>query len=68
MTDAMQITVSKEIAKRIEDNNSTHWLTARELERISIPWVETVMGTDQKKASSGCPNMALVGRRVQSFP
>jgi hypothetical protein len=38
------MTVNKAMAKRIDDNNSTHWLTARELERTSIPWVETVMG------------------------
>lgn len=37
MTDAMQMTVSKKMAKRIEDNNATQWPMARELERISKP-------------------------------
>jgi hypothetical protein len=43
MTDAMQITVSSEIANRMEDSNSTNALATREPMLTCMPWVETVM-------------------------
>ncbi|EWS65156.1 hypothetical protein Y695_01597 [Hydrogenophaga sp. T4] len=43
MTDAMQITVSSEIANRMDDNSSTSWLAKRDPVRICKPWVDTVI-------------------------
>jgi hypothetical protein len=45
----MQITVNSEIANRIEDSSSTSALSTREPMFSSRPWVETVMGTQQRK-------------------
>ena len=43
MTEAMQITVSSEMAKRIDDSNSTAARSALDDDLSSRPWVETVM-------------------------
>ena len=43
MTDAIQISVSKEIEKRMDDSNSTDALNVREPRLTVMPWVEPVM-------------------------
>jgi len=42
----MQMTVSSEIEKRIDDNSSTDARTVREPQLTFMPWVETVMRLD----------------------
>lgn len=44
MTEAIQITVSNEMANRIEDNNSTLACKVREPRLTFMPSVETVIG------------------------
>ena len=52
MTDAMQMSVSREIEKRMDDNSSTTLRQTRESESSSIPWVETVMSLKRVGANS----------------
>ena len=54
MMDAMQITVSSEIAKRMDDSNSTAERHAREPVCSTRPWVETVMrSSESSKKKAG---------------
>jgi hypothetical protein len=44
MTDAMQITVNREIENRMDESNSTAARMKRERVWSSMPWVERVVG------------------------
>ncbi|GAA6143344.1 hypothetical protein NBRC116584_31620 [Hydrogenophaga sp. 5NK40-0174] len=48
MTDAMQITVNKAMANRIEDSNSVRSFARPELFRTWMPWVEALIVKESK--------------------
>jgi hypothetical protein len=52
MTDAIQMSVSREIENRIDDNSSTTLRQTREPESSSMPCVETVMSLQRVGAIS----------------
>ena len=72
VTDAMQITVSSDIEKRIDDNSSTVARLNREPVVNSMPSVDTVMGDICRVEKKGRPSnddTALLGvKNLAWFP
>jgi hypothetical protein len=67
MIDAMQMTVSKEIEKRIDETSSTRSRTGRDLARTAMPDVVTGIwragGCDRSRSTGEEARVAVAQRR-----